>query len=542
MDTLKQRHGSVPDCAALETLTLETIRENIEERFNETPPEIYTWVGFVLLSVNPYRAHTSIYDDKTKRRFLEGFHIPEKTPHIFAIGQDCYNRILKQETHQSVVITGESGAGKTEACRFLLNFLTFASINSESFLKKHSDEAHHPNTIEATLISAGTVLEAFGNAKTTNNDNSSRFGKLTGVSFDSSGRIKSAHLRTFLLAKSRVTKLIPGEQNFTIFNSLVRDWKSIPSLQGIQIGATSEYRYLDGTVGEAMIPDHLSLSHVEKGLEQIGMTESQRVEIWRTLVGLLELGNLKFRWNEDEEKTEIDDVQQLRLVCELLGIEDRKKFKDTLTEQTIHDQQRRLTIEKSYENRDSTAIFIYEKLFNSLVRTSNIALGHQPSGHQFLGHDHRRQIDILDIYGFEMGPINSFDQLCINYANECLQHMFTQKLVIREVELYHREGLRAWQCNIDSTYGIGNRAVIELFDGRSGAGSSMGIFQLLNDAANVPTGKCRDTSFFNSVIALQEKKFKQTIPSIRIPTSCFAVNHSMSPVIYTAAVSELSDS
>lgn len=600
-----QKSGE-PDCTALDTLTVEAIRENIETRFGRTPQEIYTWVGVVLLSVNPYTALENYYNDDMKKYYLEAnLQTMAKFPHIYAVGQACYQKTVsrrsmegRQNLQQAVVITGESGSGKTEACRQLLSFFTFASLNAQrgsattpspppenasqsavatnqpapSPLSPHSIMS----TVESALISAGLILEVFGSAKTLINDNSSRFGRLTEVFFDEFGRIEFAQLKTFLLAKSRVTNLIKGEQNFTALHVLVcgmnddakraiSNSENHKTNSSFPVRPQEEYKYLNGiSKSSTDIPDHLNLQAIEDCFNNTGISTTEQQDIWRTLLGILELGNLEFEYDEKEERTkiiignEVGDDNQLKLICTLLGIESATEFGEKLTTQTILNQCcRHLTIEKVRENRDSMARLIYEKLFDFLVKKVNSTLQtyrRRVEGAGSTASSSSRQISIWDMYGFELEPVNSFDQLCINYANECLLELFSQHTICKEQELYENEGLPRVKIDEMAT-GImaSNKEVIEFMDSdhqqasvslktSSGSPFYSGIFQILNDV-NILSSEDGGKRFIESVVSLQSKRFKGTMVesskgkySSTSSTSCFGIRHTFHPVLYTATV------
>lgn len=365
-----------------------------------------------------------------------------------------------------------------------------------------------------------------------------------------------------LLANSRVARVIKGEQNFTIFHALVKDW-NLPtrkcakfSATGLQVRLQSEYEYLNNAPDPPIIVDHLKFKNIEECFEQLELPESTRRDVWKTLIGILEIGNLKFRWNCASDKAEIDNMEQLKLVSKLIGIENVEGLEAALTTQTIKDQCRYLSINQVCGNRDSIAKLIYDKLFDYLVILVNDVLARHQKTSDFPNNprNQSRQINIWDMYGFEQEKINSFDQLCINYANECLQQLFSQQTIIKEQELYRCEGLEG--CVFDDVATVTaiqeNQEIIRFMDGSNNNRRSShlspsplapheGLFSLLNDLGMLSTNprpSNQDQQLVDSIVALQSKKFKRTVPpgSLILPPLCFAVNHTFQPVTYTSTV------
>lgn len=341
--------------------------------------------------------------------------INELPPHIFAIANLAYRKLIDEQRNQCVVVSGESGAGKTESMKFILQYLTAIS-------KK-------PSSIEQQILEANPILEAFGNAKTVRNDNSSRFGKYIDIKFDTTGTMKGAKFDHYLLEKSRIVSVSNGERNYHIFHMLLSGLTS-HECETLELNVTDGFNYLK-TPNDTLIEIDATfndLERVKNAMKILSFSEWEMWQIFQLLAALLHLGNLQYKRKviENIEATEIRDALNSSRVAHFLGIP-RSVLCECLTRRTIYVNDERVVsnISKKYamEIRDSFAKTIYGRIFNWIVHKIN---GTIFRGSQSDADTH--SIGVLDIFGFENFTNNSFEQLCINYANESLQQFFVQQI------------------------------------------------------------------------------------------------------------------
>lgn len=341
--------------------------------------------------------------------------INELPPHIFAIANLAYRKLIDEQRNQCVVVSGESGAGKTESMKFILQYLTAIS-------KK-------PSSIEQQILEANPILEAFGNAKTVRNDNSSRFGKYIDIKFDTTGTMKGAKFDHYLLEKSRIVSVSNGERNYHIFHMLLSGLTS-HECETLELNVTDGFNYLK-TPNDTLIEIDATfndLERVKNAMKILSFSEWEMWQIFQLLAALLHLGNLQYKRKviENIEATEIRDALNSSRVAHFLGIP-RSVLCECLTRRTIYVNDERVVsnISKEYamEIRDSFAKTIYGRIFNWIVHKIN---GTIFRGSQSDADTH--SIGVLDIFGFENFTNNSFEQLCINYANESLQQFFVQQI------------------------------------------------------------------------------------------------------------------
>lgn len=550
-------HFGHRDNASLAYLNAPNLLENIATRYDEayaseaSYEKIYTFTGWLLIAVNPYRPTAALYNE-ARLHFYMGKPISAVPPHPFAVAEASYNSLLKHWKSQSIIISGESGSGKTECSKHVLKYLAFIS-----------DKRHDANNqgIESRVLQTNPILEAFGNAKTVYNDNSSRFGKLMKLHFDRRGRMLGASIRTYLLAKSRVCHVPQRERNYHIFHWMCRgacqnerdDWR---------LRTAEQYRYLDS---EAPAEGMSQLQEVRTALESIGLPmATKQKQVFRVLSAILALGNLIFTTgtrvdgvsdvtilertpkkipppsstraggpgsssnNEDKEnvsppteaaaahenkETTLDD--DVAVIQDLLGLiteSARQEFELVLTSKKIRDSRKNLTDIQAKQTVDALARSLYQLVFDYLVRRINVALSYRstadmkkgrhpsaggpPAGLSSGGQrEPHRYIGILDIFGFEnLAPYspNSFEQLCINYANERLHHFFLDQVVYREKQLYLIEGLLP-----PETTGVVSN--IDVCNTITGTKAQTGIFGLLDEASLIPVVGSKDEYFCSKV-------------------------------------------
>ncbi|KAM7012802.1 unconventional myosin-VIIb [Tautogolabrus adspersus] len=425
---------------------------------------IYTYTGSILVAVNPYQL-LPIYTTEQVHMYTDR-RLGELPPHVFAIADSCFFNMRRNKKNQCCVISGESGAGKTESTKLMLQFL--AAVSGQ-----HS-------WIEQQILEANPILEAFGNAKTVRNDNSSRFGKYIDINFTKGGAIEGARVEQYLLEKSRVCRQAPEERNYHIFYYMLMgmsaDQKKILSL-----GNAAEYNYL--TMGNCTScegrDDVKEYAHFRSALKILMFTENDSWEISKLLAAILHLGNVKFESTivNNLEGCDIKKSSHFNMACQLMEVAP-KELEKNLTERSLMTTResvtKPLTSEQAVDGRDAFVKAIYGRLFIWVVDKINAAI-YKPSEDTDVV---RQSIGLLDIFGFENFNKNSFEQLCINFANEQLQQFFVKHVFKLEQDEYTRENI-VWK-HIDYK---DNQSTLDVL-----AGKPMNMMALIDEESSFPKG------------------------------------------------------
>ncbi|ORX97267.1 Myo2 class V myosin [Basidiobolus meristosporus CBS 931.73] len=421
----------------------------------------------VLIACNPFQK-VSLYSQDVLQAY-SGRTRGELEPHLFAISEDAYRCMLREHQNQTIVVSGESGAGKTVSAKFIMRY--FASV-------KYIDQqaGSDLSEVEEQILATNPVLEAFGNAKTTRNDNSSRFGKYIEILFDTATNIVGARVRTYLLERSRLIYQPDIERNYHIFYQLCAG-ATPEEKEELKIGEHGSYHYLNQG-GQGVIPgvdDREELELTRKSLSLIGISPEIQKDIFRVLAALLHLGNIKIG-GSDKLGAMIDEADpSFETVTSLLQLNSGEFRKWLVKKQLVTRTESIRTNLKPSEAvaaRDAVAKFIYTKLFDWLIRIINKSLCSEEisqTANSFIG--------VLDIYGFEHFGKNSFEQFCINYANEKLQQEFNKHVFKLEQEEYIKEQI-AWNFIEFSD----NQPCINLIEGK------LGILALLDEESRLPSG------------------------------------------------------
>lgn len=428
--TARDRVG-VQDFVLLENHTSEVaFIENLRKRFKENL--IYTYIGSVLVSVNPYK-ELEIYTKQHMERY-RGVNFYEVSPHIYAVGDNAYRSMRTERRDQCILISGESGAGKTEASKKVLQYYAITCPASD-----------HVQTVKDRLLQSNPVLEAFGNAKTLRNDNSSRFGKYMDIQFDFKGAPVGGHILNYLLEKSRVVHQSHGERNFHIFYQLIEGGEDdLLRRLGLEKNA-QQYQYLvKGNCPKvSSINDRNDWKMVRKALSVIGFTDDEVEELLNIIASVLHLGNVQYG-GEDSGSAYITTETQIKYLARLLGV-DGILLKEALTHKKIiakgEELMSPLNQEQAASARDALSKAIYGRTFTWLVNKINDSLAFKDDS---FNNKNASVIGLLDIYGFEVFQINSFEQFCINYCNEKLQQLFIELTLKSEQEEYEAEGI-TWE-------------------------------------------------------------------------------------------------
>nr|XP_009003707.3 unconventional myosin-Vc isoform X3 [Callithrix jacchus] len=446
------------DLTALSYLHEPAVLHNLRIRFAESKL-IYTYSGIILVAMNPYK-QLPIYGDAIIHAY-SGQNMGDMDPHIFAVAEEAYKQMARNNRNQSIIVSGESGAGKTVSARYAMRY--FATVS------KSGSNTH----VEDKVLASNPITEAVGNAKTTRNDNSSRFGKYTEISFDERNQIIGANMRTYLLEKSRVVFQSENERNYHIFYQLCASAQQ-SEFKHLKLGSAEEFNYtrMGGNTVIEGVNDQAEMVETQKTFTLLGFKEDFQMDVFKILAAILHLGNVQIAAVGSERSSISEDDHHLEVFCELLGLESGRVAQWLCNRRIVTSSEtvvKPMTRPQAVNARDALAKKIYAHLFDFIVESINQALQFSGKQHTFIG--------VLDIYGFETFDVNSFEQFCINYANEKLQQQFNMHVFKLEQEEYMKENI-PWTL-IDF---YDNQPVIDLIEAK------MGILELLDEECLLPHG------------------------------------------------------
>nr|DBA27447.1 TPA: hypothetical protein GDO54_007938 [Pyxicephalus adspersus] len=472
------KYDKIEDMAMMTHLNEPAVLYNLKERYAAWM--IYTYSGLFCVTVNPYK-WLPVYNPEVVAGY-RGKKRQEAPPHIFSISDNAYQFMLTDRDNQSILITGESGAGKTvNTKRVIQYFATIAAIGDKK--PKEAQPGKIQGTLEDQIIQANPLLEAFGNAKTVRNDNSSRFGKFIRIHFGTTGKLSSADIETYLLEKSRVTFQLSAERSYHIFYQIMSNKR--PELIEMLLITTNPYDYpyvSQGEITVASIDDQEELMATDSAIDILGFNQDEKMGIYKMTGAVMHYGNMKFKQKQREEQAEPEGTEVADKAAYLMGLNSADLLKALCYPRVKVGNEfvtKGQTVQQVYNSVGALAKSVYEKMFLWMVLRINQQLDTKQPRQHFIG--------VLDIAGFEIFDYNSLEQLCINFTNEKLQQFFNHHMFVLEQEEYKKEGIE-WEF-ID--FGMDLAACIELIE------KPMGIFSILEEECMFP--KATDTSFKNKL-------------------------------------------
>lgn len=494
--------------------------QSLKARYDDL--KVYTFCGNILLALNPFQTIDGLYSDQVMSHYITKDCIAENDvssePHVYAIAQQAFNEMKKAfeisegictcrldqdiKIDQSILVSGESGAGKTVTTKVIMKFL--AKLSEQSISNQSSSGS---KSIEQQVLQSNPILESFGNARTVRNDNSSRFGKFIEIQFHRSGRLEGASISTYLLEKVRLLRQGENERNFHIFYELLEGLNQHDSvrtelgLQGYEIRdfrITASSGVFDRRDG---IKDSESFNSLQSAMSTVGFTDSEKTQIFKVISGLLHMSNLKFVEMSSGAVVFDDECLSLGYVLDIFGV-DKESLTNAVCKSTINVGneivQKNLSFHKAQKALEALMKATYGALFELVVKKINtsITIDVCPDD-QFSRSDSTETfefafIKILDIFGFESFEVNSFEQLCINYCNESLQQQFNRHIFKREQEEYEREGITWSFISFPD-----NQDILDVIDQKK-----YGLFSILDEQCKL--AMCTDQTFANATY----EKFK----------------------------------
>ncbi|XP_011883421.1 PREDICTED: myosin heavy chain, muscle isoform X21 [Vollenhovia emeryi] len=502
------------DMADLTYLNEASVLHNLKQRYYAKL--IYTYSGLFCVAINPYKRFP-VYTSRCAKLY-RGKRRSEVPPHIFAISDGAYVNMLTNSENQSMLITGESGAGKTENTKKVIAY--FATVGASTKKEKEEPSSQKKGSLEDQVVQTNPVLEAFGNAKTVRNDNSSRFGKFIRIHFGPSGKLAGADIETYLLEKARVISQQTLERSYHIFYQMMSG--SVKGLKDICFLSNNIYDYYNVSQGKITIPnvdDGEECLLTDQAFDVLGFTQEEKDDIYKITASVMHMGGMKFKQRGREEQAEADGTEEGDRVAKLLGCDCADLYKNLLKP--------RIKVGNEFvtqgRNKDQVSYSVgamskamFDRVFKWLVKKCNETLDTKQKRQHFIG--------VLDIAGFEIFDYNGFEQLCINFTNEKLQQFFNHHMFVLEQEEYKKEGI-VWQF-ID--FGMDLLACIELIE------KPMGILSILEEESMFPkaTDKTFEEKLNNNHLGKSPNYLKPKPPKPGQQAAHFAIGHYAGNVPY----------
>ncbi|XP_018304594.1 myosin heavy chain, muscle isoform X16 [Mycetomoellerius zeteki] len=506
------KYEKCEDMSNLTYLNDASVLHNLKQRYYAKL--IYTYSGLFCVAINPYKRFP-VYTSRCAKLY-RGKRRSEVPPHIFAISDGAYVNMLTNNENQSMLITGESGAGKTENTKKVIAY--FATVGAST--KKDKEVDTKKGSLEDQVVQTNPVLEAFGNAKTVRNDNSSRFGKFIRIHFGPSGKLAGADIETYLLEKARVISQQTLERSYHIFYQMMSG--SVKGLKDICLLSNNIYEYVNVSQGKITIPnvdDGEECLLTDQAFDVLGFTQEEKDDIYKITAAVMHMGGMKFKQRGREEQAEADGTEEGDRVAKLLGCDCADLYKNLLKP--------RIKVGNEFvtqgRNKDQVAYSVgamskamFDRLFKWLVKKCNETLDTKQKRQHFIG--------VLDIAGFEIFDFNGFEQLCINFTNEKLQQFFNHHMFVLEQEEYKKEGID-W---VFIDFGMDLLACIELIE------KPMGILSILEEESMFPkaTDKTFEEKLNNNHLGKSPNYLKPKPPKPGQQAAHFAIGHYAGNVPY----------
>ncbi|XP_011883423.1 PREDICTED: myosin heavy chain, muscle isoform X23 [Vollenhovia emeryi] len=508
------KYEKCEDMSNLTYLNDASVLHNLKQRYYAKL--IYTYSGLFCVAINPYKRFP-VYTSRCAKLY-RGKRRSEVPPHIFAISDGAYVNMLTNSENQSMLITGESGAGKTENTKKVIAY--FATVGASTKKEKEEPSSQKKGSLEDQVVQTNPVLEAFGNAKTVRNDNSSRFGKFIRIHFGPSGKLAGADIETYLLEKARVISQQTLERSYHIFYQMMSG--SVKGLKAMCLLSNNITDYYFVSQGKTTIPgldDGEELVVTDQAFDVLGFTQEEKDDIYKITASVMHMGGMKFKQRGREEQAEADGTEEGDRVAKLLGCDCADLYKNLLKP--------RIKVGNEFvtqgRNKDQVSYSVgamskamFDRVFKWLVKKCNETLDTKQKRQHFIG--------VLDIAGFEIFDFNSFEQLCINFTNEKLQQFFNHHMFVLEQEEYTREGIE-WAF-ID--FGMDLVACIDLIE------KPMGILSILEEESMFPkaTDKTFEEKLNNNHLGKSPNYLKPKPPKPGQQAAHFAIGHYAGNVPY----------
>ncbi|XP_044596085.1 myosin heavy chain, muscle isoform X2 [Cotesia glomerata] len=506
------KYEKAEDMSNLTYLNDASVLHNLKQRYYHKL--IYTYSGLFCVAINPYKRYP-VYTTRCAKLY-RGKRRSEVPPHIFAISDGAYVNMLTNSENQSMLITGESGAGKTENTKKVIAY--FATVGAST--KKPDESEKKKGSLEDQVVQTNPVLEAFGNAKTVRNDNSSRFGKFIRIHFGPSGKLAGADIETYLLEKARVISQQTLERSYHIFYQMMSgSVKGLKEMCCLSDNITDYYFVSQGKTTIPGVDDGEECQLTDQAFDVLGFTQQEKDDIYKITASVMHMGGMKFKQRGREEQAEADGTEEGERVAKLLGVDCQDMYKNLLKP--------RIKVGNEFvtqgRNKDQVTYSVgamskamFDRLFKWLVKKCNETLDTKQKRQHFIG--------VLDIAGFEIFDFNSFEQLCINFTNEKLQQFFNHHMFILEQEEYQREGIE-WTF-ID--FGMDLQQTIDLIE------KPMGILSILEEESMFPkaTDKTFEEKLNNNHLGKSGNFLKPKPPKPGQQAAHFAIGHYAGNVPY----------
>ncbi|XP_069962492.1 myosin heavy chain, muscle isoform X4 [Bactrocera oleae] len=469
------KYEKAEDMSNLTYLNDASVLHNLRQRYYNKL--IYTYSGLFCVAINPYKRYP-VYTNRCAKMY-RGKRRNEVPPHIFAISDGAYVDMLTNHVNQSMLITGESGAGKTENTKKVIAY--FATVGAST---KKDESQKNKGSLEDQVVQTNPVLEAFGNAKTVRNDNSSRFGKFIRIHFGPSGKLAGADIETYLLEKARVISQQSLERSYHIFYQIMSG--SVPGVKDACLLTNNIYDYhivSQGKVTVASIDDNEEFQLTDQAFDILGFTAQEKQDVYKITAAVMHMGGMKFKQRGREEQAEQDGEEEGGRVAKLFGCDTAELYKNLLKPRIKVGNEfvtQGRNVQQVTNSIGALCKGVFDRLFKWLVKKCNETLDTQQKRQHFIG--------VLDIAGFEIFDYNGFEQLCINFTNEKLQQFFNHHMFVLEQEEYKREGIN-WDF-ID--FGMDLLACIDLIE------KPMGILSILEEESMFP--KATDQTFAEKLV------------------------------------------